>query len=63
MNAEKTRRDITVKHPKYGKTTVKAARDSVDALMEAARRWGAQWSVVMAEAEFLDEKEKPTSTP
>ena len=58
MNA---RRDITVRHPKYGSTTVKAARDKLDAVTEAARRWGAQWSTVARECTFEEEVCRPTA--
>lgn len=50
--AKKTRRDITVVHPAYGRVTVTAARDKLDAITEAARRWGAQWSKLVAECSF-----------
>lgn len=34
------RQTITVYHPEHGETEVRAAMSKLDALMEAARRWG-----------------------
>ena len=48
------RRTITVAHPKYGETTVKGAANKLDAVIEAARRWKAQWSVLARECTFYE---------
>lgn len=52
------RQTITVYHPEHGETEVRAAMSKMDALMEAARRWGVQWSVILREVSFKVEEDK-----
>lgn len=49
---ETVMKDVVVKHPRYGETTVRGVPRNLEAAMEAARRWGAQWSVIARESTF-----------
>ena len=46
------RQTITVIHPQYGEVTVKAARNQMDALNEAARQWGTTWTSIILDVTF-----------
>ena len=50
-------KDVLVRHPDYGETVVRGVRNNYEAVVEAARRWKAQWSVVAKGAEFLTAEE------
>ena len=45
-------KDLLVRHPVYGETVVKGVRNSYEAVVEAARRWKVQWSMVARDATF-----------
>lgn len=49
---ERKLKNVVVKHPRYGETTVEAVHNNFDAVTEAARRWKAQWSVIARESTF-----------
>ncbi|MCD7947530.1 MAG: hypothetical protein LUG13_04425 [Oscillospiraceae bacterium] len=46
------RRDMVVSHPDYGAVTVLCVRDKLEAVVDAARRWGVQWSDIARECTF-----------
>lgn len=54
------RKNVVVVHPEHGRTTVKGVSCNLDALIEAARRWGARWTVLAAEVRF-EREEAPNS--
>ena len=53
MKLEQPRKTIVVSHPAHGEVTVKAARHKLDALHEAARRWGVSWTALALDPELV----------
>ena len=51
-----TVKDVTVVHHNYGAYTAHAVRDKLGAVMEAAKAWGARWTVIATECRFEEAK-------
>lgn len=45
-------RTIRVIHPEYGEYTARGVKDRYEAVIQAAKTWGEQWSVVARSVEY-----------
>lgn len=50
------RRTVIVCHPEHGELAVKGATGTLDAVMVAAQKWDMQWSTLVREASFREER-------
>lgn len=55
---ERERKDVLVSHPSHGETIVRGVQNNYEAIVEAARRWKAQWSEVAKFSTFVKLEEE-----
>lgn len=52
MSEQKPMKLYLVRHPEHGETTVNG-RTRYDAVIAAAKKWGARWSAIARECEYI----------
>ena len=52
MSEQKPMKLYLVRHKEYGETTVNG-RTRYDAVIAAARKWGARWTAIARECEYI----------